>query len=221
MFEKYLQIETLSLVLAGDFNPVILQPFWLANKNLIRETEAENADVEVIHNDLVKYSLNDWAGIEITKNRCEFKSTKEPYFEILKDLITSSFRVLNETPIRALGMNHIFDLKLPNEDAYLKFGHSLSNLNFWEDSIKDPKLLNIEIIEVDRYDEEIGQRRVRISPTDQQQIKYGVTVNINNHFDLNKPEKKINAVDQLEKKWKDSFEQSRLILNSIFSKMEF
>ena len=57
MFENILEIETFSIVFVGDFNPVILQPFWLANKGLIRESEATNAKVEVIHNEVVKFEL--------------------------------------------------------------------------------------------------------------------------------------------------------------------
>jgi len=142
MLERYLQIETLSIVFIGDFNPVILQPFWLANKNLIREDEASNANVEIIHNDIVKFDL-DWVVIEITKNRCQFRTNKSPYFEAVKDLATSVFRILKETPIKALGINHVFDLSLRNAEEYYEFGNVLTPLNIWSDSLNKPRLLNL------------------------------------------------------------------------------
>jgi hypothetical protein len=113
--EKYLQKESLSIVFLGEFNPVILQPFWLLNKGLIREEEAKNAKVGVIHNEIVKYEL-DWVGIEISKQRCEFKTTKSPYFYPMRDLAISVFKILRETPLKALGINHIFDFQLPSAE---------------------------------------------------------------------------------------------------------
>lgn len=147
MFEKLLEIETVSIVFIGDFNPIILQPFWLQSKGLVRESEAENAKVEVIHNEITRFELDDWAKIEITKERCEFKSSKEPYFEPLKDLAASIFKILRETPIRALGINHIYDLKMPNENMYNGLGSFLTPLGLWEENLENPKLLNLEIFE--------------------------------------------------------------------------
>lgn len=218
MFEKLLEIETISLVFVGDFNPIIFQPFWLESKGLIRESEAENAKVEVIHNEIVKYELDDWAKIEITKNRCEFKSSKEPYFEPLKDLATSVFKILRETPVRALGINHIFDCKMPNEEKYIELGNMLTPLDIWAKDFDNPRLMNLEILEMKRRDGESGNRRVRINPSDQK-IQYGVVVNVNNHFDLNAEGAKINAVAQLEKVWRDSYDQSRDIAQNLFSQI--
>jgi len=52
MLNDYLQIHAISIVFLGDFNPKIIQPFWLVNKKLIREQEGTEAKIEVIH---VKY----------------------------------------------------------------------------------------------------------------------------------------------------------------------
>jgi hypothetical protein len=100
LFKESLQIKTMSIVLIGDFNPVIIQPFWLASRKLIREQEAQNAHVEIIHNELVKFEL-DWVSIEITKNRFEAKSSQEPYFDPMRDLCVGIFEFLRETPIKS------------------------------------------------------------------------------------------------------------------------
>lgn len=215
MLEKLLEIETVSIVFLGDFNPIILQPFWLQGKGLIRESEAENAKVEVIHNEIARFALDDWAKIEITKERCEFKSSKEPYFEPLKDLASSIFKILRETPIRALGINHIYDLRMPDEDSFIRLGYFLTPLNVWEGNLDNPRLLNLEIFEAQRKDGEKGNRRVRINSSDQK-IQYGVVVNVNDHFDLNIDGKKSNAVTLLEDKWKESFVQSKILTESLF-----
>jgi hypothetical protein len=217
MLERYLKIETLSIVFVGDFNPIIFQPFWLANKNLIGEIEASKADVEIVHKEVVKYEL-DWLSVEITKNRCQFKTSKEPYFEPLKDLAVGIFKILKETPINSLGINYIYDLSLIDEKKYYDFGSKLTPLNIWDNELNDPRLMSVEIKEESRIDNQKGFRRVRISPSDQK-ISYGISVNINNHFDLNGDGSKIDAVSHLLKNWEGCSSQSKSILQSLFTKI--
>lgn len=217
MLEKYLKIETLSVVFVGDFNPVIFQPFWLASKNLIGEIEANEANVEIIHKEVVKYEL-DWIKIEVTKNRCQFKTSKEPYFEPLKDLAVGVFKILRETPIKSFGINYIYDLSLIDEKKYYDFGNKLSPLNLWDGQLNDPRLISIEIKEETRRDNQNGYRRVRIMPSDQK-IPFGVTVNVNNHFDLHSEGSKIDALPHLVKNWEESSIQSKNIVRSLFAKI--
>jgi hypothetical protein len=219
MFEKYLKIETISIVFVGDFNPIIFQPAWLALKGLIREDEAEKPDIEVIHNQIVKYEIGSWLNIEITKNRCEFKTSKVPYFDPMKDLAIGIFSILKETPIYQMGINHIFDLSLLDSEKFYKFGAQLTPLNIWDDVIDKPKLLSLEVNEDNRKDGEPGSRRVRINSSDKKN-KFGVTVNINDHFNLKNGSSLINVVTQLEKHWKLSRKESFEILTNLFNKIE-
>ena len=86
MLDRYLQIETRGIVFLGDFNPSIFQPFWLASKNLIQEEEAKNAKIDVVMNELSRFQLGEWLSVEVSRNRCEFKTMKSPYFSPMKDL---------------------------------------------------------------------------------------------------------------------------------------
>ena len=63
-----IEIEGVSIVLLGDFNPKIFQPAWFAAQELIRKEEAESAEIEVIHPEVVVFSL-DWLRIQVTRNR--------------------------------------------------------------------------------------------------------------------------------------------------------
>lgn len=216
--EKYLQKESVSIVFLGEFNPVILQPFWLLNKGLIREEEANNAKVGVIHNEIVKYEL-DWVSIEITKQRCEFTTTKSPYFDPMRDLVASVFKILKETPIKSLGINHIFDLKLPNADLYYEFGNILCPLNNWDGSLKDPRLLQLEILEKERKDGISGQYRIRITPANPK-MTYGVSININDHYDLEHGQAGTNMeiVKKLEENWNNSLIRAKETVKNILHK---
>ncbi len=216
--EKYLQKESLSIVFLGDFNPVILQPFWLFHKGLIREEEASNAKIGVIHNEIVKYEL-DWVSIEISKQRCEFTTTKSPYFDPMKDLSASVFKILKETPIKSLGINHIFDLKLPNSEVYYEFGNKLCPLSNWEGSLKDPRLLQLEILEKERKDCLSGQYRIRITPA-YPKMDYGVSININDHYDLEHGQNGVNMeiVKRLEENWNISIIRAKETVENILLK---
>ena len=77
-------IYSLSIVLIGNFNPVIISPCWLASKGLIREIEAETARVDVIHSEVTKFEL-DWFSFESTQARIDFKTNRESHFNILRD----------------------------------------------------------------------------------------------------------------------------------------
>jgi hypothetical protein len=219
MLKDHLQVRSLSLVFIGDFNPVIVQPFWLSSKKLIKEQEAQDTKVELIHNELVKYDLG-WATVEITKKRFELRTSKEPYFEPLKDLMISIFSILSETPLEAMGINHIMHFALPDEDKYYEFGNKLAPLNIWNGVINDPRVLLFEIYEEKRKDGLPGYVRIRVQPSDQK-IQYGVSININDHYMLgaNENGRKGEIVKCLKNNWNSSYKRADLIIEELEKKI--
>lgn len=184
MLHDYLQIYTLSIVVNGEFNPIIIQPFWLANKKLIREQEAQGAKVEIMHNEIVKYSL-DWLKIEATRNRIEFKTSQEPFFEPLRDLVISLFEILSEAPVHAIGVNHLKYFALPDKDRYFEFGNRLAPLKNFNNSLNNPRMLALEILEQKRKDKINGTYRIRIQPSDiKLSTEFAVLININDNMML-------------------------------------
>lgn len=173
------EIYDMSIVFVGDINPVIIQPFWLAGKGLIQETEGENAKVEMIHNEIVKFEL-DWVSFEATRQRLMVRTTKEPFFSVTKDLAISIFKILKDTPLKNLGINHILHFKL-DEESYIDIGKKLTPFDNWEGILSNPRLLQLEMTDQPRNDGFSGEYRVRITPSEL--IKpFGVSLNINDHF---------------------------------------
>jgi hypothetical protein len=159
------QIYTLAIVLIGEFNPVIISPFWLSSKKLIREQEAQSAKVEIIHNEITKFEL-EWAKIEVTKERFEIRTSQEPFFDPIRDLAISIFEILKETPITALGINHLKYYAVESEDTYYNFGNNLAPLSVWTEVLNDPRLFFLEIVETKRKDGLHGTFRARVKPSD-------------------------------------------------------
>lgn len=62
------EIRGISLVLLGDFNPIIFQPRWFMSENLITQAESDDADVQIVHPDVTTFQLP-WIGINVTRDR--------------------------------------------------------------------------------------------------------------------------------------------------------
>lgn len=211
MMEKYLQIEARSVVLIGNFNPLIFQPAWFSQKELIQEEEARSAVIEIIHPEITKFNIGDWLNFEVTVNRCSFTTAKEPYFEPIKDLVFGIFSILRETPISALGINNTFNLLLHNYENNYKFGSTLTPLDIWDQKIKKPRLLRLEIIEEERIDN--FRRSISITPSNQ---KMGISININNDYKIKKIE---SVLDILSSKWDEHSTEARNIVNDLLRKI--
>ena len=174
------EIYDMSIVFVGNINPIIVQPLWLASKGLIQETEGENAKIEIVHNEIVKFQL-DWVSFEITAQRLMVRTTKESFFPVIKDLAVSIFNILKDTPLNSLGINHILHFKL-DKAGYINIGKRLAPFDNWEGILSDPRLLQLEMTDQPRNDGFSGQYRVTITPSVHVR-PYGVTININDHFD--------------------------------------
>lgn len=201
-------IYELAIVFVGEINPVIMQPFWLVNKGLIQETEGETAEIEVIHDEIVKFKL-DWVTFEVTRQKFYLTSTKQSYFPMVKDLAISIFKILRDTPIRNLGINHILHFRF-DENKFLELGKQLAPFDNWDNVLENPRLLRLEMIDLKRNDGYLGHYRVRVASSEL--IKtFGVSININDHF--NKSDSNsigtLDMVTALNNNWNSSVERAK------------
>jgi hypothetical protein len=213
--KSFVEIKTLHLTFVGNFNPAIVQPFWLAQKGLIRESEAHEVKVEIIHNEFTRFSL-DWVRIEVRQDRFDVHCSQEPYFEPVRDLCVGIFKFLKETPIKALGINHIWHCDLRSADKYYAFGDSLSplkNFNF----LNDARMMLLEIVELQRSDGMPGAYRVRIEPSDKVSSIYGVALNVNDHYGLDSNVSGHNG--EILQILKDKFESSNSRMSEVVTQL--
>ena len=216
MLNDYLQIYSRSIVLVGDFTPTQFQPAWLAAKGLIRESEADTANIFVIHKVLVRFEI-DWLFFEAKRDRIEIRTQKEPYFEALRDLIIGICRLLRNTKAIALGLNHTKHFSLPDKDRLYEFGNKIAPLSNWQnDIIKNPRILSIDIIDFDRYDGFSGSSRMRVYHEPVIQIPYPVSMDFNDHYNL----KDIREAEQiLADQWLISAEITSKIIEDLWQKL--
>ncbi|MDX2306348.1 MAG: hypothetical protein NW226_26300 [Microscillaceae bacterium] len=213
------EITDLSIVLIGDFSPSIIQPYWLAYKKLITESDAQNARIEMVHKEITKFDL-DWANLEITRQRFLIRTLKQDYFEITKDLVVSIFKILKDTPLSYLGINHVFHFKFDPHN-FEKISNSLVSFNIWRNIIDDPKLLSLQITENPRKDGLNGSFNVIINPSEL--IQYdGISININDHFGITTDNKNTNnkdIVNILTGNWANSLDRANKLYTNLWKNL--
>ncbi len=212
------EIEGMNIVFRGDFNPKIFQPAWFAAQGLIRNEEADEATVEIIHPTIVVFTL-DWLQIQIEPNRFYAGTNQSPYFEILKDLILGTFRILNHTPIKMIGINYNSHFPMDSEDAWHDVGHRVAPKDMWNKILKKPGLRSLTM-QGERPDDHKGRIAVRIEPSNR--ARHGVFININDHYELKDPESVLGCeaiIDMLESEWKSSVTRSQRIAITILEQV--
>ncbi|MFQ5853081.1 MAG: hypothetical protein ACE5JU_21180 [Candidatus Binatia bacterium] len=180
------KIEGISIVLLGAFSPPIFQPAWFALHDLIRSEEAEAATVEVIHTEVVSFSIAA-VKLQVTPNRYAASTVNPSAYEVLRDLTLGAFRILSHTPIRAMGLNWDLHFRMTSEQSWHEAGHRLAPKDLWTGIIEKPGMRSLTMEGV-RPDSNPGYIRVRVEPSIQ--VHPGVYININDHYEIkdHKPE---------------------------------
>lgn len=166
----------------GNFNPSIFNPFWLSSKGFFTEEQGEKSEIEIINPHLSKFKIV-WAEFEITDNRAQIRTTDGTSFESSKDIALGLFKILNETPLNALGLNLIHHYQIKSKQQYIEFGNILAPFSNWKDILNNPKMLRLEMIQEERDDGYTGSKRVRITPSNLINPS-GIRIDVNNHFEL-------------------------------------
>lgn len=175
------EIQEMSIVLVGSFNPKIFHPAWFAAQKIIREKEAEDANIELITPAVAKFSL-DWMRLQVIQEQFVVETTQEPYYEILRDLVMSAFSFLNYTPITMLGINTQQHFRMHSEDEWNKLGHDLvPKEKYWTPVLEKPGMRNL-IVQGQRPDRYKGFIQVKIEPSSK--IPLGVYISVNDHYEV-------------------------------------
>lgn len=221
MTNKETEIYNLNLVILGNFNPVIINPYWLASKNLIRESELETAKIEINHPEISRFEL-DWISVEATQNRIDFKTKKESHFEAVRDLVVSIFAALKETPVSAFGINHIRHYTFRTSEEYENFGYWFSPVKEFSNVMKNPHIMNVTYIEQGEIDLiNDGIYRLNIAPSDLISDNKSIMIYVNHHVDNAGEKLSHKLMEKLNELWDLSFDKVNNINNEIWKKVQF
>lgn len=181
MPERPIEIEGLTVVVIGAFNPAIFHPSWLAGNNLIRNEEAEEAKVEVITGDVSSFTTN-WFKIQVVGQRLSLQTTDPTKHLPLRDLAVGMLTVLEHTPIQAFGLNLDRHFRMTDEKEWHDFGHFFVPKKPWKDLVTSPGMRSL-VIEGKRDGGRSDLVLVKMEPS-MKVTPYGLYVNVHEHFSV-------------------------------------
>jgi hypothetical protein len=205
------EIEGITIVLIGSFNPGIFQPIWFASQKLLPESEAENATINVITSDIAVFSLG-WASLSIEKERFIIECNQPPFYEAARDLVAGTFRILRHTPAKYLGINYHSHFRLESAEACLRLGHLLAPKIYWTDVLKNPLLHSMRMIS-DRPDQNSGSLNVTIEPS--QRVNPGVFIQVNDHLTASEDQQITTLISLLGSIFQDSVARANDIMQHL------
>jgi hypothetical protein len=137
-------LDHMVVVLIGSFNPTIFQPAWFARYELIRQAEADAAEVKLITPQLAHFST-DWLELMVTRERFSAFDRNGGLELLLRDLVRSTFTLLDHTPITAMGINREVKLEFETMERWHSFGHALAPKDVWSRALDEPGLVGLQM----------------------------------------------------------------------------
>lgn len=191
------ELSGVAIVGAGTFNPAILHPQWLAEKELIPENLAEHAMRQespqpVVVSPQLTVFVGDWLSVQVTPEQAVFSTVDQGRELDLRDFVRGVFDLLPETPVDALGINSDTHFRTGSEGAWHAFGDRFLPKEFWEPLFDDGAWrkrpdgkrvgMRSMTVEVHRDDEILpGMVRVEVAPS-VRITPNGVYIGVNGHF---------------------------------------
>lgn len=217
MSEPKPEIEAVSIVLAGSFNPRIFHPAWFAKENLIQESEGQTAEIQVITSDVAVFSIG-WMGLEVVHDRFAITSNQPQYFDALRDLVSGMFKLLRHSPISQLGINKLEHYRSLNEDEWHQLGHRLAPKEPWTGLLEKPGMRRLSMLGV-RPDQFAGKLLVTVEPS--VKIRPGVYFEVNDHYQNDVADEGRSCdrmVEILNVSWQQSLERAANITRTLMTR---
>lgn len=211
------EVQGVSVVLLGDFNPKIFQPAWFAAEGLIRKQEAEEAKIGIIHPEVVSFEL-EWLQLQVMRERFAVSTTQEPYYEISRDLVLGTFNLLRHTPLHKMGINTDMHFRMRSEETWHAFGRRLAPQELWQGLLETPGMRSLAM-EGRRPDELRGYIRVKVEPS--ARVHPGVYFNVNDHYEVEDPKSVLGSgaiLTLCERVWGASLQRSARIIHALLEK---
>lgn len=174
--------EGINITVLGSFTPDVFRPTWFAKHDLISLEEAQNTNGPVIVDEhLSNFNLSDWLTIHVERNRFQSTTNQPQKYEALRDITAGAFRLLGQTTLRQMGINHEYHYELPSKEIWNNLGHRLAPKEDWMSLFDEPGMLLLDM-QGNRNDGYEGYIRVRVQSENPD--KYGVYIRVNDHYEL-------------------------------------
>lgn len=175
--------ETFSIVVLGNFNPVIFQPLWFSNNNLLPLEETTAAEDVTIGRQIAFFRIGGMQ-IQVDPARMCLTTLESPLVPVLRDLTEGVLLLLEHTPITSMGLNLDAIFRVETNEAWHEIGHRLVPKNEWSRIFSQPGMMGVQVRGT-RPDCTADAMNARVEPTPPN----GIVLAMNQHYDLGKDEK--------------------------------
>ena len=180
----------MSLVFVGDYAPLMFQPLWFVNNDIIKQTEYESIENinkdKCLVSDTITFFETDNLSFRIDRTRFQIIAKKKP-FELGIDTFEKIVEVFTSFPVKAFGINFSFHIQLDDANDMEKLGKKIAPRDYWEELFTnncDTDLVKSGLGSITfNKVEEFGALNVTMETS--QRIKNGVFFNYNFHFSGN------------------------------------
>lgn len=226
-----LEVFSTQVVMNGDFNPAIFSPDWLLRNSLLGvddATDATNSDSLVVTPDVARIET-EWFQLQVVREQFVLNS-KGPVTPAISDLVIGILSLIDQTPIRALGINFNADYKMSSADLWHKVGDVLAPKTVWNSFFPEHSnavgLTNLAIeISPGKRGGESGDDLKRYNVSYSKTIPHGVSFLENNHFSIKVDKKgKTTAaslvVGLMNENWFVGISEAKKVFLGILTKIE-
>jgi hypothetical protein len=214
-----IQSESVLVSVLGGFNPRIVEPLWLAKHGLVAEEEADDAQRQLIDEDLARIVLP-WAELIVLQDRLQVDARNEIVNAAqLRDLLVGVLRLLPHTPITIVSINHRVLVSAESEEQWHGVGHTLAPKELWEGILDKPGMLDYAMQGI-RPDGLDGAIKVRIQPSPH--AKWGIFINVNDEWvlpDQDDPEPAARAAELIQKIWPEAEARTTAIRRELYKRV--
>jgi hypothetical protein len=215
------EVQGISIVARGSFNPAIFQPRWFSSHNLIRDEEAAVAEekLEIIHRDLTFFSV-EWLTLKVNGDGFVLETLDPGKSHALRDLAIGTFTILEHTPIDAFGLNTHRHYRMEDEETWHAFGNHFAPKQSWRNIIRDPGMISLTINGT-RENCSADGLQVKVEPSTQ--VHPGVFIQVNEHYQLNKDkeasqrDRMMKFLRNLQESWDPFLSYCDVVSNHLFT----
>ncbi|KPH66090.1 hypothetical protein [Novosphingobium sp. ST904] len=183
------------VVFIGSFNPAIFTPHWLEREGLISRSEADAAEIEIVHRDLARFALPGMK-FEMVQERFQVFAEAEPFVRLV-DIIGQLFiEKMPHIPVKSVGINYFVHADLTDWKKRLRFGRTIAPLEPWgsfaasfADDYSDQTGGMIDLtMQAPRPDDLPGVVRVTLQPSNKIPENTGIFIQVNDSFEIERRE---------------------------------
>ena len=210
---KTLEIDSVSIVILGSFNPAIFHPIWFKANGLIKPEEADKAKLEITTPMISIFGV-EWFRLQVETQKFVIQTENETHFELLSDLVMGTFSLLEHTPVVAMGLNRAMHFKMDSEESWHAFGDKIAPKDVWQGVLQEPGLLSLVIQGPKQKPNQKPENLINVRVEPSPRTIPGIYIDVNNHFEIkdNDLQKVLNI---LKESWRDVLLNSRKIADQL------